>query len=392
MGQGWEITMQAPLQARRLAWIETFRRRSRVDLLSFWHRQGDRQQRAVVQEPWGATHRPDWAERGLLIWPRGGVWLQIEQTITWPEHWRPCPDSCERLQLSWWADEVRLWVDGDLVHEGDLFDTRCRWALPHHWCEGPGVHVLLELRSPCHDDGALITSALVREPRHPDRDPQGCLLPEALLLAGTDVDAMPESWLACDPDSDEAVDLVRQHLALQSHPRGGLHWVGHAHLDLAWLWPVADTWQAAERTFRSALQLMDRDPELHFAHSTPALYAWMERYRPDLFARIQDARRQGRWEPINGPWVETDCVLSVQRRFGGSFSLGRRPVAVSFRNGDTTWPGSPTASVSGQVCQRWLRQRGCVGSAPTSWPGMPAIPSPIVCSGGAAEAMGRCWR
>ena len=82
MGQGWEITMQAPLQARRLAWIETFRRRSRVDLLSFWHRQGDRQQRAVVQEPWGATNRPDWAERGLLIWPRGGVWLQIEQTIT----------------------------------------------------------------------------------------------------------------------------------------------------------------------------------------------------------------------------------------------------------------------------------------------------------------------
>ena len=130
MGQGWEITMQAPLQARRLAWIETFRRRSRVDLLSFWHRHGDRQHRAVVQEPWGERNRPDWAERGLLIWPRGGVWLQIEQRITWPEHWRPCPDSCERLELSWWADQVRLWVDGDLVHEGDLFDTRCRWALP----------------------------------------------------------------------------------------------------------------------------------------------------------------------------------------------------------------------------------------------------------------------
>ena len=376
MGQGWEITMQAPLQARRLAWIETFRRRSRVDLLSFWHRQGDRQQRAVVQEPWGATNRPDWAERGLLIWPRGGVWLQIEQTITWPEHWRPCPDSCERLQLSWWADEVRLWVDGDLVHEGDLFDTRCRWALPHHWCEGPGVHVLLELRSPCHDDGALITSALVREPRHPDRDPQGCLLPEALLLAGTDVDAMPESWLACDPDSDEAVDLVRQHLALQSHPRGGLHWVGHAHLDLAWLWPVADTWQAAERTFRSALQLMDRDPELHFAHSTPALYAWMERYRPDLFARIQDASRQGRWEPINGPWVETDCVLVSAASLWRQFQLGQEASRRQFPEWrhDLAWLpdsfgfGAGLPAVAQATGVRWFCTHKLAWNASNSFP------------------------
>ena len=316
--------MQAPPQARRLAWIETFRRRSRVDLLSFWHRHGDRQQRAVVREPWGQSNRPDWAERGLLIWPRGGVWLQIEQRITWPEHWSACPDSCERLELSWWADQVRLWVDGDLVHEGDLFDTRCRWALPDHWGEGPGVHVLLELRSPCHDDGALITSALTREPRHPDRDPQGCLLPEAFRLAGTDVDAMPESWLACHPESEEAVELVRQHLALQPKPVGGLHWVGHAHLDLAWLWPVADTWQAAERTFRSALQLMGQAPELHFAHSTPALYSWMELHRPELFARIQEASRQGRWEPINGPWVETDCVLVSAASLWRQFLLGQQ--------------------------------------------------------------------
>ena len=135
---------------------------------------------------------------------------------------------------------MRLWVDGDLVHEGDLFDTRCRWALPHHWCEGPGVHVLLELRSPCHDDGALITSALVREPRHPDRDPQGCLLPEALLLAGTDVDAMPESWLACDPDSDVRPDLVRQHLLFSPTP--GVVCIGSGTLISIWLgsglWPI----------------------------------------------------------------------------------------------------------------------------------------------------------
>ena len=102
-----------------------------------------------------------------------------------------------------------------------------------------------------------------------------------------------------------------------------MHWLGHAHLDLAWLWPVADTWQAAERTFRSALALMRRWPELRFAHSTPALYAWMEQHRPALFAEIQEASRAGRWEPINGPWVETDCVLVSTASLWNQFVLGQ---------------------------------------------------------------------
>ncbi|MFN9622043.1 MAG: alpha-mannosidase, partial [Cyanobacteriota bacterium] len=87
----------------------------------------------------------------------------------------------------------------------------------------------------------------------------------------------------------------------------------------AWLWPVADTWQAAERTFRSVLQLMEHQEQLHFGHSTPALYAWLERHRPALHARIRTVMRQGRWEPLNGPWVECDCVLlataSLLRQF-----------------------------------------------------------------------------
>ncbi|TAE52690.1 MAG: hypothetical protein EAZ88_14400, partial [Oscillatoriales cyanobacterium] len=32
---------------------------------------------------------------------------------------------------------------------------------------------------------------------------------------------------------------------------GKIYLVGHAHLDLAWLWPVPETWEAAERTFES---------------------------------------------------------------------------------------------------------------------------------------------
>ena len=68
---------------------------------------------------------------------------------------------------------------------------------------------------------------------------------------------------------------------------------------------------------------MRRWPELRFAHSTPALYAWVEQHRPALFAEIQAASRAGRWEPINGPWVETDCVLVSTASLWNQFALGQ---------------------------------------------------------------------
>ena len=86
---------------------------------------------------------------------------------------------------------------------------------------------------------------------------------------------------------------------------------------------MADTWLAAERTFRSALALMDGTPELRFAHSTPALYAWLQHHRPGLFDALIAASRSGRWEPINGPWVETDCVLVSSASLWQQFHLGQ---------------------------------------------------------------------
>ena len=90
---------------------------------------------------------------------------------------------------------------------------------------------------------------------------------------------------------------------------GKIYLVGHAHLDLAWLWPVPETWEAAERTFESVLKLQSEFPDLIFCHSTPALYAWMEEHRPDLFAAIQKQVAAGCWEVVGGMWVEPDLNL-----------------------------------------------------------------------------------
>ncbi|MFM7635433.1 MAG: alpha-mannosidase [Cyanobacteriota bacterium] len=261
------------------------------DLLPLWQcEQPHGGSGSALLHPWGARHRPDWAQRGLVIWPRGGLWRELRFRLVCPEAWRPLAGAARaRLCLRWWADRAELGADGAPIHQGDLFDTACRWSLPADWWTGEGMELELRLRSPLHDDGALITSRLELEPLEP-ADPHALLAPTRQILRALALADTARVWV-----------------------------LGHAHLDLAWLWPVADTWQAAERTFASALALMERYPELHVAHSTPALYAWLERHRPALFAQLRRAVSAGRFEPINGPWVESDCVLvataSLLRQF-----------------------------------------------------------------------------
>lgn len=275
---------------------------TRLDLQPLWQPQPPRPDGAsALETPWGRLHRPDWAERGLIIWPRGGQLQRLHWRLERPAAWSDLAGSAvARLCLRWWAEAAELIVDGVCVHRGDLFDTACRWPLPQRWWQGEALELELRLRSPLHDDGALIHSRLELEPSDP-ADPHGLLHPVVTELEG----------------------LRRERGLPPGAGAGSVRLLGHAHLDLAWLWPVADTWRAAERTFTSALALMQRWPELRFGHSTPALYAWLEQHRPELFAQIRAAMRQGRWEPLNGPWVESDCQLIEMPSLLRQFQLGQ---------------------------------------------------------------------
>ena len=48
--------------------------------------------------------------------------------------------------------------------------------------------------------------------------------------------------------------------------------VGNAHLDLAWTWPMAETFRKTARTFAAQLRLMEEYPEYKFIQSQPASY------------------------------------------------------------------------------------------------------------------------
>ncbi|MEM1134753.1 MAG: glycoside hydrolase family 38 C-terminal domain-containing protein [Bacteroidota bacterium] len=86
--------------------------------------------------------------------------------------------------------------------------------------------------------------------------------------------------------------------------------IGHAHIDIAWLWPLRETVRKAARTFSTALLLMNEYPDYKFGASQPVLYQMMKDTYPGLYQRIKDAVKKGQWECQGAMWVEADCNLS----------------------------------------------------------------------------------
>ena len=88
-----------------------------------------------------------------------------------------------------------------------------------------------------------------------------------------------------------------------------LRGLGHAHLDMAWLWPVRETRRKAHRTFQAQLDLLDAYPSFVFGQSQPQQFSWVEEDDPALFARLRAAVDAGRFELQGGFWVEPDTNL-----------------------------------------------------------------------------------
>lgn len=86
--------------------------------------------------------------------------------------------------------------------------------------------------------------------------------------------------------------------------------IGNAHIDLAWLWPMAETYRKTERTFAAQLRLIEEYPEYKFIQSQPAAYEMCRKYYPELFERIKEAVKGGQWIADGAMWVEPDTNVA----------------------------------------------------------------------------------
>ncbi len=86
--------------------------------------------------------------------------------------------------------------------------------------------------------------------------------------------------------------------------------VGHAHIDMNWLWPYEETVETCRRTFLSVDRLMDEFPDFVFSQSQAAVYQMMEEFHPEVFRAIQRRVKEGRWDVTASTWVENDLNMA----------------------------------------------------------------------------------
>ena len=126
----------------------------------------------------------------------------------------------------------------------------------------------------------------------------------------------------CDTGDGELLDELYENVN-GSHAHE-LAAIGHAHLDTAWLWPLAESRRKAVRTFTTQLRLMDEYPEHRFACSQAVHYDWIREREPGLWARIREQVAAGRFVPVGGSWVEPDCNLPSGEALLRHFLHGQR--------------------------------------------------------------------
>ncbi|MDZ7954315.1 alpha-mannosidase [Nostoc sp. DedQUE09] len=297
-----------------------------------------------------------------IAWTGGKKVLWLVQRLVVPQdlHGYPLAGLSLRLALVWWADSAEIYVNGELVLEGDLFDCSPRVLLCQGVTAGEEFTVALRLVSPGHCDGALVRSLLVYE-SYVDNNPDPGFVADELAVVQLYLEKFAPEKLdvlaamvgevtnrrRAEGTEEEKGELVKSFLSLRQNliqsdilapqliggwgdQKSKIFLLGHAHLDLAWLWPVSETWNAAQNTFESVLKLQADFPELIFCHSSPALYAWIEEHRPDLFREIQAQVAAGRWEVVGGMWVEPELNLIAGESIVRQLLYGQRYIQEKF--------------------------------------------------------------
>ena len=100
--------------------------------------------------------------------------------------------------------------------------------------------------------------------------------------------------------------------------------IGHTHIDVAWLWPIRQTREKAQRSFATVIELMKRYPEYRFMSSQAYLYKTVKEDAPELYREIKKMVAAGRWEVEGAMWLEADCNLPSGESLVRQIIYGKR--------------------------------------------------------------------
>ena len=75
---------------------------------------------------------------------------------------------------------------------------------------------------------------------------------------------------------------------------GTCYFLGHSHIDAAWLWPFSETIEIFRETCGKILALMEKYPQFIYCQSSAQYYRWLEEKYPDIFEKVKRMVKEGR--------------------------------------------------------------------------------------------------
>lgn len=151
-----------------------------------------------------------------------------------------------------------------------------------------------------------------------------------------------------DPGPEILARLLQRRNGTIAHELAA---IGHAHLDTAWLWPLAETLRKAIRTFTTQTRYMGEYPEYRFAVSQAQQYAWIEEQQPELWEEIRSRVAGGQFVPVGGTWIEPDCNIPSGESLLRQFLHGQRFFEQRFGRRCTEFWNPDVFGYNGQLPQ-----------------------------------------
>ena len=107
--------------------------------------------------------------------------------------------------------------------------------------------------------------------------------------------------------------------------------IGHSHIDLTWLWPIRETKRKGVRTFANTMYYMNKYPDYVFGASQAQLYQWVKEKEPELYEKVKEKVKEGRWEVQGAMWCEPDANITGGESFVRQILYGKRVFRQDFK-------------------------------------------------------------
>ncbi|MBO6263387.1 MAG: alpha-mannosidase [Clostridia bacterium] len=108
-----------------------------------------------------------------------------------------------------------------------------------------------------------------------------------------------------------------------------VHMICNAHLDPIWQWDWQEGASAALSTFRSAVKLAEEFDYI-FCHNEVTLYKYVEEYAPELFEKIRELVKKGKWHIMGGWYLQPDSNMPSGESFVRQALVGKQYFTQKF--------------------------------------------------------------